>query len=323
MGFQDLLNNSPLEGRGWTLQERFLAGRILHFGHQMFWECWETVQSEDFRYKTTLIGIPLNPLLRHPEGAWRTFSEPLLSVQVTATYMIDGPSLCTGPVLLRISRHGNLLTQGTNSQPSTEFLGCSKILTLTAISWAYGNLLSTSTYCGGAKKPYLTKPSSYPAPSWSWASFDGPIDPWIDSFNPSIKITGHEVNTEARLLGVSCDFMITEDTSYRLWTTVFDREPDAESGVYELLQINVDIAFEEDKNTRKRVLLGLKYWALILEADLDGSPREIPMYRRAGVAWSLCKRKNIAWWEDIQDFKNISWGDHESCEWSLKRLRIS
>jgi len=117
--------------------------------------------------------------------------------------------------------------------------------------------------------------------------------------------------------------MITEDTSYRLWTTVFDREPDAESGVYELLRINVDIAFEEGKNTRKRVLLGLKYWALILEADFDGSPREIPMYRRAGVAWSLCKRKNIAWWEDIQDFKNISWGDHESCEWSLKRLRIS
>jgi len=68
MGFQDLLNNSPLEGRGWTLQERFLAGRILHFGHQMFWECWETVQSEDFRYKTTLTGIPLNPLYNIPKG---------------------------------------------------------------------------------------------------------------------------------------------------------------------------------------------------------------------------------------------------------------
>lgn len=54
LGFLDAhLNNAPLNRRGWVVQERFLAPRVLHFGEQqLLWECREFDAAE--RYPTGL-----------------------------------------------------------------------------------------------------------------------------------------------------------------------------------------------------------------------------------------------------------------------------
>lgn len=43
------LLNEPLNQRGWILQERILAPRVIHFGRaQLFWECRETIACETY-----------------------------------------------------------------------------------------------------------------------------------------------------------------------------------------------------------------------------------------------------------------------------------
>lgn len=45
--FANDVNNSPLSSRGWVVQERFLARRIIHFTRtQLYWECLEFTRCE-------------------------------------------------------------------------------------------------------------------------------------------------------------------------------------------------------------------------------------------------------------------------------------
>lgn len=47
--WQNQLNNAPLHKRGWVLQERLLARRILHFGaKQLIWDCTEHQAAETY-----------------------------------------------------------------------------------------------------------------------------------------------------------------------------------------------------------------------------------------------------------------------------------
>lgn len=44
------IDESPLGGRAWTVQERFLSPRQIHFGsQQLFWECRENTACETLR----------------------------------------------------------------------------------------------------------------------------------------------------------------------------------------------------------------------------------------------------------------------------------
>ncbi|CAF3488796.1 unnamed protein product, partial [Fusarium graminearum] len=46
--FTNDVNNSPLSSRGWVVQERFLARRIIHFTRtQLYWECLEVTRCEE------------------------------------------------------------------------------------------------------------------------------------------------------------------------------------------------------------------------------------------------------------------------------------
>jgi len=47
----DPLLSEPLSERGWTLQERLLSPRSIHYGtHQMYWECQQCILAEDGAY---------------------------------------------------------------------------------------------------------------------------------------------------------------------------------------------------------------------------------------------------------------------------------
>ncbi|KAH7174080.1 uncharacterized protein B0J16DRAFT_248301, partial [Fusarium flagelliforme] len=46
--FQNNVNNSPLSRRGWVVQERFLARRMIHFTRSpLYWECLEFTRCEE------------------------------------------------------------------------------------------------------------------------------------------------------------------------------------------------------------------------------------------------------------------------------------
>jgi hypothetical protein len=44
--WQNQVENTPLNKRGWVIQERVLAPRIIHFSNQLFWECQTTSACE-------------------------------------------------------------------------------------------------------------------------------------------------------------------------------------------------------------------------------------------------------------------------------------
>lgn len=53
--YNDPIRRTPLNERGWVLQERTLSPRIAHFSEdQLFWECHSQFASEDNQYDTTL-----------------------------------------------------------------------------------------------------------------------------------------------------------------------------------------------------------------------------------------------------------------------------
>ncbi|RGP70207.1 hypothetical protein FSPOR_4107 [Fusarium sporotrichioides] len=58
--FTNDVNNSPLSSRGWVVQERFLARRIIHFTRiQLYWECLEFSRCEqDPNNELGLFGTP-------------------------------------------------------------------------------------------------------------------------------------------------------------------------------------------------------------------------------------------------------------------------
>ncbi|KAF5253702.1 hypothetical protein FANTH_1394 [Fusarium anthophilum] len=64
--WNDEIENTPLNTRGWVVQERFLAPRVLHFTKdQMYWECLETTVCEaDPDWKLQI--LPKDDRLRQP-----------------------------------------------------------------------------------------------------------------------------------------------------------------------------------------------------------------------------------------------------------------
>ena len=58
LGFWDELSDAPLNQRGWMVQERLLARRVIHFGRdQLFWECGKTEACEKYPVK-----LPSTPI---------------------------------------------------------------------------------------------------------------------------------------------------------------------------------------------------------------------------------------------------------------------
>lgn len=78
-GWREVLSDdAPLMRRGWALQERLLAPRLLHYGQQMYWECRHCMWSEDEQFDQTLDNhVPFNknvgkrPAIRQSKGQWQ------------------------------------------------------------------------------------------------------------------------------------------------------------------------------------------------------------------------------------------------------------
>ncbi|KAI0382352.1 HET-domain-containing protein [Hypomontagnella monticulosa] len=180
--------SEPLIARGWVLQERMLAARNLYFGsRQVFWECSATNCCET---------MPTGPLLTYVSGntarrqaismkserfAWKPLIEPtapavrqdhepisnLLREWSTAVDAYCKSNL-TYPKDKLVALSGLARDMGTklralNPEYDEYLYGIWKFTMPDSLLWK-------------VKGPNNTRPLEYRAPSWSWASVDGPID---------------------------------------------------------------------------------------------------------------------------------------------------
>ncbi|KAH7230086.1 heterokaryon incompatibility protein-domain-containing protein [Fusarium redolens] len=157
------VSNALVNKRGWVLQERFLAPRILHFSRrQLIWECCEKDAAEVYPD-----GLPL-----------------ALSTSSDARFKQMDSSDYTG----RVGRYKYREADASAlTVPSDKLIACSGIAKRVAE-------IVQDDYVAGMWRRYLegellwmvqgnhqpgrwTRPREYRAPSWSWASIDGPITP--------------------------------------------------------------------------------------------------------------------------------------------------
>lgn len=162
---------SKLSRRGWVAQERILSPRMVHFyKEELVWSCYGLQRCEcrlmggaptsgEFRHLLTK-GSDLDLLLEWPKVVQQYTSKEL-------TFAKDR--------LPAISGLAKLIQQHTKSR---------YLAGLWAQDMSY-SLLWMSDHAQ-AKKPVQRIPAEPYAPSWSWASIDGPvryIDRHLDQFN--------------------------------------------------------------------------------------------------------------------------------------------
>jgi hypothetical protein len=160
---EDTLNRSPLNKRGWTLQERILSRRILQFAEdQMHWECQKHNVAED-----------------------GTVMENSYEVKRSLQLKVGGAPL---PWKLVMRRWHIVVTEYTKrdlSHLSDKLPAMSGLADLvhreTGAQYLAGLWMEDMPYCllwsVAHSQDYPTRrAATWRAPSWSWVSIDGRID---------------------------------------------------------------------------------------------------------------------------------------------------
>lgn len=152
------IGNSPLSRRGWIVQERLLSPRVIHFvPNGIYLEYLSTV------YLLTNEG---------PKACaeWTPSRPDLLSLN---PFMIQTPSLWFN--IVEMYSECNL---SFKQDKLVAIAGLAKIINDRSQVPYYAGLWADNILSGLlwlAKCPMLTHPGVHRAPSWSWASLDGPI----------------------------------------------------------------------------------------------------------------------------------------------------
>lgn len=179
LGFWDTdLGAAPLNVRAWVMQERLLSRRILHFGkEQLFWECCELDACETYP-----AGVPYQ-FLERANAATK------LGLGIKNT----GPNHNPEDYLISLEK-----TYWTWADIVTAYRRCNltkaedKLIAFSGIAKEVQSLLGGDTYLAGLWRSDLasellwrvescekadgspsSRPSTYRAPSWSWAAVDG------------------------------------------------------------------------------------------------------------------------------------------------------
>lgn len=167
----DWMRRAPLSTRAWVLQERQLARRILHFtGQELVWEC--CAGGQYFASETFPSGAPLKRIF---DG------KPKIQAQGITTKLeqsTDGlyrqwDSLCVAYSELLLSHQSDkLLALSGLAKEFQTFLPED-----TYVAGLWRNTLPRSLQWTAGRNSLLGPPRRRPnvAPSWSWASIEGPI----------------------------------------------------------------------------------------------------------------------------------------------------
>jgi hypothetical protein len=166
----NLLDDAPLGDRGWVVQERLLAPRTVHFlKHKVVWECDECQASEtditgklentNFS-KRTHLAIPIAP---GNSSADRTTQFLSTWSDIVKLYSTGKLSVATDK-LVAISGVARYMFENRQDDRSLQYYaGLWSRDFESQLTW------SASYFSVGSR------PQTYVAPSWSWASYNGEV----------------------------------------------------------------------------------------------------------------------------------------------------
>ena len=160
----------PLTTRAWTLQERLLTPRSLHFGKgQMYWECSQSslcedgdtfgAASEDFRLQDIISGLQAPSQLITDRWRWYKLLEAYTSRSMTKE----------SDKLPALSGIAGAIQRQTND---TYYAGIWKKNFVADLLWRLED--PDFDMCEHGPR-YPKRPDAWRAPSWSWASVDGVV----------------------------------------------------------------------------------------------------------------------------------------------------
>ncbi|KAH6898072.1 tol protein [Thelonectria olida] len=163
---QRQLRCAPLFRRGWVFQERMLAARVIYFAEeQVFWECCVEHKCEAFPAGIPFAGTSMDQL-------------PQVVIKGAVGRQLECDSCA-------VFRQWNLLVQRYSecqlTRPSDKLSAFAGIASyfqlLLRANYIYGmwesRLIDQLGYV--VEEPAAKQSLQYRAPSWSWASLDGPI----------------------------------------------------------------------------------------------------------------------------------------------------
>ncbi|KAJ2989381.1 hypothetical protein NUW58_g3494 [Xylaria curta] len=172
------VERSPLQGRAWVLQERFLSRRVLHFAeNQIFWECNQKCACEMFP-DGILNGISYDGLrtVMPPGIPWihvwtwavRRYTERC------HTYSSDKLPALSGIAKFFAPKLGGSYLAGI---------------------WRYEEFARQLAWYVDMEPSKLLSRPDYRAPTWSWASVDGAVrfPERRDEYRPMIELIDAEV----------------------------------------------------------------------------------------------------------------------------------
>lgn len=268
------LERSPLCSRGWTLQERVLSRRTIHFAQdQLYWECQERSVSEDgldFRDSFSINGF---------------FSS---TGDLTRTEKFSD---IVGTWQMLIADYSNrMLSAASDKLPA--FSGLAKEAQNRAG-------MSSDDYCAGLWKTDLPRallwealpggcqPQKWRAPSWSWASIDGLISYSLNSPNRDYNYI-----EEMEILDV-----ITKPkyAVYPLGEITSDCSMKVRAHLFHANRASEKIRFDPGYRIRTRELGGEDWIEAVFYADYIGGPLEFPcLLVRCGV--DIGANNTITYW---------------------------
>jgi Heterokaryon incompatibility protein (HET) len=186
------VEESPLGRRGWAVQERYLAPRVLHFTkHQLIWECASTWHFEASGIPDNVTGSGQIRMRYRKDYVQRFIDEAVDERQ---------PSADPRDAIRDLSERLEAWHQCVdNISTGALTIPSDKLPAMAGVASALGDGGALGEYLGGAWsasigislswcKSYakLKQAASYRAPSWSWASVDGAISSLVLNWPTSL-----------------------------------------------------------------------------------------------------------------------------------------
>src|SRR3569833_419131 len=197
-GYERFVNNAHLHGRGWVLQERALSRRILHFAEdQVYWQCRSVIERAAdpnpeplFRLATTGDGAASWRGLSLPEDlAYNVMDWPPPRIRRLTTDQHPGHGLQLRFTEIYLWKWDLLVRDYSRrglTRPSDKLMAVSGLAErLSRIAeWEVEDCIAghwrqalPSSLLWRLEADF--KGPRNPAPSWSWASVNGPIEPYL------------------------------------------------------------------------------------------------------------------------------------------------
>lgn len=169
----DNVQEAPIQSRGWVLQERLLAPRVVHFAkEQVYWECRESTACQTDPDGSLFLPTKKSEARDKPkrifpmkQGTHRDWLG--VYAQVVSKYAETKLSFCSDR-LLAISAIASNIVQQYGLEESEYVAGMWRKRFLNQLSWRAGHGLDNN--------PCSNRDCRHGGPSWSWASLHGSIN---------------------------------------------------------------------------------------------------------------------------------------------------